>query len=156
VRSPNEVLILESRAFAPTSWEEWSVKQFFESHEISVQLFPRLNDPTEDPIERYDHKTKNQDWEIDFSSTYFLHAFNRGVTIPSFAGVAVKYILDRKSKFKLATWPIIQIGLEEGVFFFSYMTMLYEDLIAYVISRWEINRACLELTPMLEHIRLYD
>jgi len=116
VQSPNEVLILDQLAMAPTSWEEWSVKQLFEPHETSVPLFPQVNDPAEDPLARYDHKTRNQDWEMDFSSTYFLHAFNRNVDIPGFHGVTVKYILDRKSNFALATWPVVQMGIKEGVF----------------------------------------
>lgn len=117
VRSPNEVLILDALAFAPTSWDEWSVKQLFEPHETAIPLFPQVNDPSENPLERYDHKTKNQDWEIDFSSTYFLHAFGRGAEdIPGFTGVSVKYITERKSNFALASWPIVQMGLKEGVF----------------------------------------
>jgi hypothetical protein len=118
VRSPNEVLILDQAAFAPTSWEAWSVKQLFEIHEVSVPLLPQVNDLSGNPMVRYDQRSRSHDWEMDFSSTYFLHAFQRHAEewVTGFTGVSIKYILDRKSNFALAAWPIVQMGLEEGVF----------------------------------------
>jgi hypothetical protein len=118
VRSSNEVLIMEMHAMAPMNWYKESVIKLFSTHKEMVPLWPQVNDMTESPIERYENKARSQDWEIDFSSTYFLHAFhNRGkFKIPGFTAVSVDYILQRNSNYALLAWPIVQIGLKEGIF----------------------------------------
>lgn len=121
VRTPGEVLILDQFAMAPWGWGDEDQKHMYGPHKETIPQFPQVNDPVEDPLERWQNKVRGTDWELDFSSTYFLHAFRArrsGETgkIPGFNGVSVKYILERNSNFALATWHIVQIGLHEGVF----------------------------------------
>lgn len=114
VWTPGEVLILDQLALAPWGWGDAEHRRMYDQHNESVPLFPSLWDPTLDPVERWENKVKGPEWELDFSSTYFLHAFRR--EMPGFQGVSVKYILERNSNFALATWNIVQMGLAEGVF----------------------------------------
>ncbi|KAH8667096.1 hypothetical protein BX600DRAFT_463159 [Xylariales sp. PMI_506] len=117
VRSPGEVLILEQRALAPFGWGEENIKKMYAPHPNSVPQFPQVNDPTEDPLARWQNKARSYDWELDFSATYLLHAFRwHSGAMPGFDGVSVEYILKRNSNFALATWHIVQLGLKEGVF----------------------------------------
>ncbi|KAK6069753.1 hypothetical protein SCUP234_10508 [Seiridium cupressi] len=117
VRTPGEVLILDQLAMAPWGWGDDDHKRMYLPHKESVPQFPQVNDPAEDPIERWQNRVRGTDWELDFSSTYFLHAFRpRSGSLAGFNGVSVKYILERNSNFGLATWHIIQLGLQEGVF----------------------------------------
>jgi hypothetical protein len=117
VRSPGEVLILDQLAMAPWGWGDEDVTNMYAPHKESVPQFPQVNDPTEDPIARWQNKVRGSEWEKDFSASYFLHAFRpHSGSMPGFNGVNVKYILERNSNFALATWNIVQIGLQEGVF----------------------------------------
>ncbi|KAI1859372.1 hypothetical protein JX265_010375 [Neoarthrinium moseri] len=117
VKSPGEVLILDQLAMAPWGWGDEDHKRMYLPHKDTVPQFPQVNDPTEDPMARWQDRVRGNDWELDFSSTYFLHAFRpHGGSLPGFDGVSVKYILERNSNFALATWHIVQIGLKEGVF----------------------------------------
>ncbi|KAH8647855.1 hypothetical protein BX600DRAFT_119205 [Xylariales sp. PMI_506] len=118
VRSPGEVLILDQLAMAPVGWEEKDIARMYAPHHgASVPHFPQVNDDAEDPIARWDDRVRSEDWEMDFSATYFLHAFRRDhADIPGFRGVSVKYITERNSNFALATWNIVQMGIQEGIF----------------------------------------
>jgi hypothetical protein len=116
-RSPGEVLILDEKAMAPTGWWTESNDELFGPHnDTSIPLKPQVNDPTEDPMQLWDNKARAEDWEMDFSQTYFLHAFkSRGHDVPGFDGVSVQYILARNSNYALAAWPIVQLALKDGV-----------------------------------------
>jgi hypothetical protein len=118
VRSPGQVLIMDSPAMAPIGWGGDDTNQMFGPHkDTKIPQFPQLNDPSEDPIIRWDRKAKSESWEMDFSPTYFLHAFKaRHHEIPDFEGVTVKYVLDRNSNFALAASPIVEMGIKEGIF----------------------------------------
>lgn len=117
-RAPNEVLILDKQSLAGAGFDDGSVDWTYAVHATTVPQFPQVNDLTEDPIERWDNRVRSQEWEQDYSSTYFLHAFKThgGRKIPGFKGVSVKYLMDRNSNFALAASTILQIGLEEGIF----------------------------------------
>jgi hypothetical protein len=114
---PNEVLIMEMKAFAPTSWESPSAQALFNVHEEKIPQFPQKNEPDNlDSWARWQDRGKAAEWEIDFSETYFLHAFhNHFADIPGFKGVSVKYVMDRTSNYALATWPIVNMCVKEGV-----------------------------------------
>lgn len=118
VRTPHEVLIMDQAAMGPTNWEAWSADALFGVHnDTTIPMFPQVNDPTEDPRARWDDKSKFGAWEMDFSATYFLHAFqSRGHRPPDFDGVSVKYVLARNSNFALAAWPVVQAGIRDGIF----------------------------------------
>lgn len=117
VRSPGEVLILDQLAMAPWSWEFDDFAQLYFPHKESVPQSPQVNDANEEPISRWENRMRGLDWELDFSSVYFLHAFRPFSSIYSgLEEVNVDFILKRSSNFALATWHIVQIGLKEGIF----------------------------------------
>jgi hypothetical protein len=108
---------MDRLAFAPITWDEIDKSALFIQHEEAVPLFPQKNEVTLDPISRWQDRTKAHDWEMDFSSTYFLHAFhNHAPALQGFKGLSVQYLLDRKSNYAIAAWHIAQMGVKEGVF----------------------------------------
>lgn len=116
---PGEVLILDSKAFAPTGW--WDESAFALYSELApegaaVNVEAQVNVATVDPIERWTNRTRDQDWEMDFSGTYFLHAFKAlWGTVPNFTGISVPYVLRRRSNYALAAWPVVVQGIENGI-----------------------------------------
>lgn len=116
---PGEVLIMESKAFAPTGWWDQSAFALFSEHEgeeAVVDLFTQVNVDTVDPIERWENKTRGRDWEIDFSPTYFLHAFKAlWGPVPNFEGISLPYVVRRTSNYALAAWPIVAQGIRDGI-----------------------------------------
>jgi hypothetical protein len=117
VRSPGEVLIMESPAFAPFNWRADDMDNLMAPHkDAPASLAAQVNDPVQDPFMRWDKKVTGRDWEHDFSASYFLHAFKtRDHHVPGYKGVSVRYVLDRDSNFALATWPVVELGVKEGI-----------------------------------------
>lgn len=140
---PGEVLIMDRKAFAPTSWYFESAKELFTEHETLnyedyeddddeeeagegqgketkgrevgvVPLNAQANVATVDPFARWENRTRGAEWEMDFSQTYFLHAF-KADGIPRFDGVDVAYVLRRRSNFALAAWPLVMQAIKEGL-----------------------------------------
>ena len=102
-----EVLILETVAFAPMSWKLKDASKLF---------MPHLNDN----IEQMKRDAKKADWEIDYSTSYFLHAFkpDKSEHIENFDrddGITVKYVLARLSNFALAVYPAVKHAIDAGV-----------------------------------------
>lgn len=116
---PGEVLIMDYKAFAPTSWASDSAGALFSEREASEQpvgLSQQANVDTLDPVERWNNRTKGAEWEMDFSQTYFLHAFkSMWEPLPRFEGITVPYILRRRSNYALAAWPLVMQGIKEGI-----------------------------------------
>ena len=118
VWTPREVLILDAKAWAPSGFTDQSIQKLYEYHKESIPVSKAVNVLETDPFTRWDEKTRSQEWEMDFSSTYFLHAFRRhsDAEMPYYTGLTIKKLLDRNSNLGLALWPVLQIGIEEGVF----------------------------------------
>ena len=120
VWSPREVLILDSKAWAPTGFRNTEVRELYEYHKEKVPVGQGINDMTEEnAYTRWNEKNdKLREWEMDFSSTYFLHAFRRHYDeqMPYYTGFTIKKLLDRNSNLGLALYKVIQIGVKEGVF----------------------------------------
>lgn len=114
VSIPNEVLILDRNAFAPTHWFQDSKDTLFKTHGTASPE-PITTDST-DPIIRYDTIVKNRrtrkDWEMDFSATYLLHAFGQGQYNE---WITPKKILSRTSNYGVATWPIVKKMVADGL-----------------------------------------
>ena len=115
--SPEEVLILDQRAIVPGNWDDQAADAIFKPRNVSVPVWPQVNDLEEDPLARWYNKARSQEWEMDFSATYFLQSFQPPErVIEGYPGVSVKYVLARNSNYALAVWPIVQRGIKEGVF----------------------------------------
>lgn len=116
---PGEVLILDQKAFAPTSWVDDSASALFserEDHENAVSVDDQKNVGTLNATDRWYSRTKGPDWEIDFSQTYFLHAFKAlWGPLARYDGISLPYILRRKSNYALALWPVVMQGIRDGI-----------------------------------------
>lgn len=117
-RVPGEVLILDHKAFAPTSWVDESAAQLYSEHDEEGRSLIREQSGAE-PIgaaEHWSSRTTDADWEIDFSQTYFLHAF-KGLwsPVPRFDGISLPYVLRRKSNYALAAWPVVMQAIRDGI-----------------------------------------
>lgn len=117
---PGEVLIMDAKAFAPTGW--WDESAFALYAEVegdgeAVGTINQVNDvETMDPFDRWTNKTRGREWEMDFSATYFLHAFKAmWGPVPNFGGITVPYVLRRRSNYALAAWPIVMQGIKDGI-----------------------------------------
>lgn len=116
---PHEVLILDTKAFAPTGW--WDESAFALYSEVQgdgagVDTIRQVNVETVDPFERWSNRTRGRDWEMDFSGTYFLHAFKAmWGPVPNFGGISVGYVLRRRSNYALAAWPVVMQGIRDGM-----------------------------------------
>ncbi|KAK3689410.1 hypothetical protein B0T22DRAFT_360005, partial [Podospora appendiculata] len=127
---PSEVLILHPNAFAPMSWEYSDQKRLFQPNmkipAVKASVEGNSGAPTElratcmDAmaylLERED-EGKMETWEMDFSSTYILHAFDDG--IEKMGGwdheINLKYVLARQSNYARAVYPAIWDAVKEGV-----------------------------------------
>lgn len=116
---PGEVLIMDEKAFAPTSWWDESASVLFSEQEDGEKMgsaVDQVNFGTLNATERWQSRSQGQEWEIDFSQTYFLHAFKAiWGPLTRFDGVSVQYILRKKSNYALAVWPVVMQGIKDGL-----------------------------------------
>jgi hypothetical protein len=126
---PGEVLIVHPRAFAPASWEVEDEERLFKPHRGSTSgMLPddaaRQQPPKElrntcaDALawlgarERAGHV---EDWEMDFSSTYVLHAFDNDKIWGWDGKITLEYVLARESNYARAVYPAVWHAIQEGV-----------------------------------------
>lgn len=117
--APGEVLILDDKAFAPTSWLDASAAQLFSEQDEAEGPAPPaglVNVDTVDPVARWENRTTERLWEMDFSQTYFLHAFKAArAHPPRFDGISLAYVLRRKSNYAAAAWPAVMQAMRDGI-----------------------------------------
>ncbi|OBT67416.1 hypothetical protein VE03_02980 [Pseudogymnoascus sp. 23342-1-I1] len=107
----NEILILDMAAFAPSSWELEDASALFEEHPRSV-----VGGISENRNGTMNNHTLS--WEIDYPSTYVLHAFKAmGKTIPNFdpEGITMRYLLAQRSNFARAVYPAVKHAVDAGI-----------------------------------------
>jgi hypothetical protein len=111
---PNQVLILDRTAFAPTHWGNESTNPLFIPNRGRPSPVPKLINST-DPTELYENavlnRRKRAEWEMDFSSTYMLHAFHLR---KYYEYVNPKTILSRTSNFGIATYDVVRHMVDVG------------------------------------------
>ncbi|AEO59321.1 hypothetical protein MYCTH_2307527 [Thermothelomyces thermophilus ATCC 42464] len=142
---PGEVLIVHPRAFAPTSWELEDQERLFRPHGWSagqrslsaagdggdddgsagVRLPGKegLGNTCADALAWLAKREERSDgagpegWEMDFSSTYVLHAFDDYADqVRGWDGkITLKYVLARQSNYARAVYPAIWHALEAGI-----------------------------------------
>lgn len=115
VNIPNQVLILDRNAFAPTHWFPESTDALFIPNEGPASPIP-LDSNSADPIELYDIVVQNRrsrrEWEMDFSATYMLHAFATGKYSDR---INPRTILSRTSNYGIATYHVVKAMVEHGL-----------------------------------------
>ncbi|KAK4232974.1 hypothetical protein C8A03DRAFT_39355 [Achaetomium macrosporum] len=133
---PGEVLILNPRAFAPTSWELEDQVRLFKPHPSTLSATAALggavlDDATGQPKELERTCTaalawlrerelgagRMESWEMDFSATYVLHAFDGDIAkIRGWDGqITLKYVLARQSNYARAVYPAVWHAVTAGV-----------------------------------------
>jgi hypothetical protein len=141
---PSEVLILQPQAFSPISWQENDQKHLFQpSIDPSTATTPEseLREQTlkTEAAEsgtcgdvlawiKYREVVKGGGQpvgkgfvgagrELDFSSSYVLHAFDAAVekVLGKGRGVDVRYVLARESNYARAVFPAVWHAVQEGI-----------------------------------------
>lgn len=124
VREPGEMLIMDRDAFAPGSWEDEDTDILFAPHDDVISN--PSNDMEVSSLSTYEESfderwTAPQDfpiWARDWSSSYLLHAFTPdrwGHEIEGFTHITPRYVLERKSNFARAVYPIARQMYEDGL-----------------------------------------
>ncbi|KAI8942068.1 hypothetical protein NX059_000167 [Plenodomus lindquistii] len=117
VSIPNECLILDRHAFAPTHW-------FPDSQEGTDNLYhpqpgPASPEPvivkSKDPVQVYESVVRNRrmrrEWELDWSSSYMLHAFAMGHNQQY---IHPRIILERTTNYGVAVWELVKEMIRRG------------------------------------------
>ncbi|KAK4246312.1 hypothetical protein C7999DRAFT_33278 [Corynascus novoguineensis] len=136
---PGEVLIVHPRAFAPTSWELEDQDRLFRPHPSAVlaltgnsngdgmagtQPQEELGNTCADALawlarreQERGSRRDTEDWEMDFSSTYVLHAFDDYADkVRGWDGkITLKYVLARESNYARAVYPAVRHAIEAGI-----------------------------------------
>lgn len=132
---PSEVLILQPQAFSPTSWEYSDQKRIFletldaatapgpeEQRKERLLMDEVANSGTcKDVLAWLKHGERSgkvsDPWELDFSSTYVLHAVDNHASsiIGGGRDVDVDYILAQKSSYARALFPAVWNAVQEGI-----------------------------------------
>ncbi|PHH86125.1 hypothetical protein CDD83_10686 [Cordyceps sp. RAO-2017] len=99
VTEPGEMLILDQAALAPGSWLEPDCVDLYEAHDGG--------DDDDAPS-----------WSHNYSDTYILHAFSPargGYRINGFDHITPRYVLERRSNFARAVFPVAKLMLDRGL-----------------------------------------
>jgi hypothetical protein len=121
-----EMLIMERDAFAPGSWKDDDTDALFAVHDDVPSNLPTDIDignvqlPSHDEAfeDRWDHPERFPDWERDWSHTYLLHAFTPDRwqhKVPGFDHITPRYVLERRSNFARAVYPVAKVLFEQGL-----------------------------------------
>ncbi|KAK3935330.1 hypothetical protein QBC46DRAFT_367655 [Diplogelasinospora grovesii] len=123
MRIPGEVLVLEQDAFQPAAgrWKIMFVSLGCTTTPASLSKRTRTCtaiDYTEELRDRLDYPEGFPAWEMDYSSTYVLHAsdpWRNGNSVEGFEHVTPRYILERKSNFARAVYPVAKHMYDAGL-----------------------------------------
>lgn len=128
---PSEVLLLHPEAFAPTSWEPKDQKRLFMPKMATPPT--SANDTTnatyDGPEPRatcmdamlwlrdHERSSKGNEWALDFSNTYILHAFDDDIhRIWGWDHVVdLRYVLERRSNYARAVYPAMRHAIDAGI-----------------------------------------
>ncbi|RFU78228.1 glycosyl transferase [Trichoderma arundinaceum] len=124
VSEPGEMLIMEREAFAPGGWWSKDANMLFAAHsDVQSNLNDReqgddLPSYKESINDRWEHPEAFPSWARDWSKTYLLHAFNPfrfSKKIDGFEHITPRYVLERKSNFARAVYPVAKHLYDRGM-----------------------------------------
>lgn len=124
IREPGEMLIMEREAFAPGSWENADTDWLFATHNDTRSNLANYSEgdilhPFDESFdERWNNPEGFPEWAHDWSSSYLLHAFSAarwGHEIEGFKEITPKYVLERRSNFARAVYPVAHHLYQEGL-----------------------------------------
>lgn len=124
---PGEVLIMHPRAFGAVSWEEADQVRLFKSHPNTdtnaaiqgnaVGGAKELKNSCADALSWFAEREqagRMESWEIDFSSSYVLHAIDE-LAEARYGKINLKGVLARQSNYARAVYPAIWHAIDAGV-----------------------------------------
>lgn len=123
---PGEVIILGVQAFAPSSWRLDSVEALFNPHNEtkasvpheSKDELPKVPSSFIDALDYWNNRDSQEGketWEVDYSSSYVIHAF-KGITDPYWPKmIDLDYVLQRRSNLARAVYPAIKHAIDTGI-----------------------------------------
>ncbi|KAL2752032.1 glycosyltransferase family 32 protein [Sodiomyces alcalophilus JCM 7366] len=124
VAEPGEALIMEREAFAPGSWNAEDNDMLFAVHEdvpsnlANVTQGDALPGFDEGFADRWERPGDSPSWERDWPRSYMLHAFSPhrfGHKVTGFKHITPRYVLERRSNFARAVYPIAREMYNEGI-----------------------------------------
>lgn len=122
VREPGEMLIMEREAFAPGSWTAADVEMLWATHPeepsnlANVTQGDELPAHGEVPFDEWSRSDGRPGWARDWSCTYMLHAFSaRFVRGAKYEDITPRYVLDRRSNFARAVYPVAKEMYDRGL-----------------------------------------
>ena len=125
VREPGEMLIMDRDAFAPGSWSSKDTDALFAPHDDVPSNLENLAAegeklPAYDEAfdERWEKPKDFPSWARDWSSSYLLHAFTADRwhhKIEGFTQITPRYVLERRSNFARAVYPVARQLYEDGI-----------------------------------------
>ncbi|KAM0281926.1 hypothetical protein ACHAQH_003271 [Verticillium albo-atrum] len=123
VGEPGEMLIMERDAFAPGSWANADTDALFGLRDEPSNLFnvtkgDALPSYEESFFERFNHPERFPKWARDWSHTYVLHAFGPERwkhKVDGFEHITPRYVLERRSNFARAVYPVAKHMYEKGL-----------------------------------------
>jgi mannosyltransferase OCH1-like enzyme len=122
-----EVLILGMKNFSPSSWTKKDINTLFKPHfETAASLpyqkenhtAPEVLTTKKDAAEYWQARKKKsgkEPWEVDYSSSYVIHAFDGSPLRFWPSQVSLEYVLDRQSNYARAVYPAIQQAIDTGI-----------------------------------------
>ncbi|KAH6631267.1 hypothetical protein F5144DRAFT_592320 [Chaetomium tenue] len=119
-----EMLIMEREAFAPGSWRAEDTDALFgvrgdvESNLVGYVEGVALPGYEEAFEARWERPEEFKEWERDWSFTYLLHAFTPdrwSHKVAGFEHITPRYVLERRSNFARAVYPIAKIMYDKGL-----------------------------------------
>ncbi|KAG8412795.1 hypothetical protein J3458_013230 [Metarhizium acridum] len=124
VAEPGEMLIMEREAFGPGSWEAEDLTRLYEPHMDTPSSLEgidpggRLPSYGADSPGTGNYSESTPSWATNWSRTYILHAFGTkrsGTKVEGFDHISPRYVLERRSNFARAVYPIAKILYDRGL-----------------------------------------
>ncbi|KJZ71913.1 hypothetical protein HIM_08669 [Hirsutella minnesotensis 3608] len=114
VAEPGEMLIMERNALAPGGWGPLEYNSLWEAHDDVPSNLQHVNQGDRLPAV----SSIGPPWVTNWSKTYILHAFmpyRANFTVKGFDYISPRYVLERRSNFARALYPLVKIMYEEGL-----------------------------------------
>lgn len=122
---PGEVMILGVKAFTPSGWRVDAVEALFNPHndtEPSIPSegkdeLPKTPIGFQDTVDYWIHRNSEgrAEWEIDYSSSYVIHATDGIADSYWPKRVDFEYVMARQSNFARAVYPAIKHAIDVGI-----------------------------------------
>ncbi|CAG8975225.1 hypothetical protein HYALB_00004286 [Hymenoscyphus albidus] len=115
---PFQVLVMERKAFTPDGWlpEEHAALYLNHQKTETTKELRAEEDPLKSPwdidLEEFWNVSKNrvkEDWELDYSSSYAMHAFipKRDDRPPKCREIDWAYVMERRSNYAVQMYPVL-------------------------------------------------